>query len=530
MRRAGLAAAALAGSLLAAGCSASGNGSAGSAHYVNGTTFTEQINTDASNLDPQHVTDNTTALLDSFAYDTLVNIDPSGKAIPQLATRWQVTSAAVTFTLRKNVLCSDGSRLTARQVAANFDYVKNPASQSSAIGDQLPSTDFTVRADNAAGTVTVTMAKPYGFLLYGAGSLPIVCPKGMANRKLLARGTDGTGPFKLVEAVPDDHYTFAVRKNYAWGPGGARTSVKGFPAKVVFKVVQSESTAVNLLLSGQLSDVVVGGVDRKRLEGHGLQDLTQPGIPVDAFFNERPGHPGADPAVRRALAEGLDAGPLMKVITENDGTAPANLEPNDPKPCNANTVRGHVPGHDAAAARAALDAAGWRVGEGGTRVKGGSKLSISLLYPASTASMDAGMELVAREWKALGVDVTIKRQDANAVNQSLFSDTGGWDVAMLGIGVAYPSQLVGFLAGPAAPKGQNFAAIDNPGYQRLTARAIGTPGAAGCGLWAQAETALFSRADVVPLAVSHVHWFGNGTRYRIGSAGPEPTSIRMLGG
>jgi peptide/nickel transport system substrate-binding protein len=101
-------------------------------------------------------------------------------------------------------------------------------------------------------------------------------------------------------------------------------------------------------------------------------------------------------------------------------------------------------------------------------------------------------------------------------------------VAVLGIGVNFPSQLVGFLSGPAAPDGQNFAALDNPDYKRLTDQAAGTPGAPGCELWAQAEKALFQRQDVVPLSVSLVHYFGNKARFSPGYAGPEPTSLRLL--
>jgi peptide/nickel transport system substrate-binding protein len=503
---------------------ASGEGPVKLAH---GGTFSYAITTDPGNLDPLRAADQTTSLLDSFAYDTLINLDAAGKPVSELAEKWQATATSATFTLRKDVTCSDGSRLTASQVAANFDFIKDPASQSSVIGSQLPSPDYTTHADDAANTFTIKMKTPFAFLLTGAGTVPIVCAKGTNNRKLLAHQVDGTGPFTLVDSVASDHYTFAARKDYKWGPSGAGTQVPGFPDKVTFKVVQNQTTADNLLLSGQLNAVDVVGQEHKRLTGRGFQEIKSPGTGFNLYFNERSGHPGADPQVRRALAMAVDLSQLVKVLTENDGQAPTDMEPNQPKPCRVPTVAGNLPPHDAAQAGAILDAAGWHQ-DGGTRSKNGTKLAMTLLYASGTASEDAGMELVRDWWKALGVQVTLKPQDANAVGQTLFTNGGGWDGAVLGIGVSYPSQLVAFFAGPAAPDGQNFAAIDNPDYTRLSGQAGATAGDAGCQTWADAEKALFKRVDLLPLSIATVYSYGNKAQYRFGNAGVEPTSIRLL--
>ncbi len=518
--------------LLVSGCTGGGtkNTEGKKLKYANGGTYTTAISADAGNLDPLLTSDQTSNALGAFAYDSLINIDKRGNPVRQLATKWQISPSAVTFTLDKHVTCADGSKLTASQVAANFDFVKNPANQSTVIGSGLPDTNFTVRADEAAGTVTITLAKPYGFLLTGAGLTRIVCAKGTANRKLLVRGTDGTGPFRLVEFVPSDHYTFVARKDYRWGPGGAGTNVPGFPDKVVFKVVQSETTANSLFLNGQLNDVGVVTADRKRLQGRGFYEVREPGAMIELFFNERSGHPGADLTLRKALAMGVDPRQLSAVITENNGKRPTDLEPNQPKPCTIATVPGNVPGHDPAAAKAALEAAGWHAGAGGVRAKGGTKLAVRLLYPGGTPSVDAGLELLAKWWKSLGAQVTLRSKDANGVQGELFGTGESWDVTALGIGVSNPSELVAFFAGPTPPRGQNFAAIDNPDYNGLNVQASGTPGKAGCDLWAKAEKALLRRVDVLPISISTVFEFGNKARFTIGVAGLEPTSLRLLAG
>ena len=517
------------GCLALAGCTGS-SGSASSAKLADGGTFVARVSTDPSNLDPQKAADITTILFDYFAYDTLINLDAKGKPVSQLAEKWTSTATTANFTLRKDVTCADGTKLSASMVKQNFDFIKNPKSQTSVIGSQLPDTEFTTTADDATRTFSITVKKPYSFLLTGAGMIPIVCPKGMANRKILAHGVDGTGPFTLTESVAGDHYTFTARKGYAWGPAGAGTDVKGFPDKVTFKVVQSTTTAVNLMLTGDLNALDVAGQDRKRLTGHGYMELTSPGGPLDLFFNERAGHPGADPQVRRALAMATDLGQLIKVVTEGDGTAPTDLEVNQPKPCRIPTVPGNLPAHDVDQAKQVLDAAGWTVGSGGVRAKGGTRLAVKLLYVSGTPSEDAGMELLRDWWKAIGVDVTLKGVSANAVSQTLFSNGGGWDVGALGIGVSYPSQLVGFFSGPAAPAGQNFPAIQNADYDRLVKQAGSAAGQEACRQWAAAEQALIKRTDLLPVSVTTAYSYGNKARYVYGVNGIEPTSIRMLAG
>lgn len=495
--------------------------------FANNGTYTEPISGDPGNLNPLTTTQSTAQAVNAFAYDTLVNIDPQGRVVSQLAKSWKVTPTSVTYTLRPGITCSDGTPLSASGVARTFAYIKDPKNKSSEIGNGLPSPDFTVRADDAARTVTISMAQPYSFLLEGAGLVPIVCPKGLDNPKTLAQDTDGTGPFELTQNVAGDHLTFVARKGYHWGPNGATTSAPGFPHKVVFRVIQDPSTAANLLLSGQLNSDAAAGADRQRLLGHGFQELDSDSGPNDLFFNERSGSPVADPAVRRALALALDLPQLAKVTTGGSGAQATNLTVLPPHPCPGNTVQGAVPGHDLAAARAALDQAGWVAGSDGIRTRQGQRLAVTLLYFTSGSSVAAGMELVGQWWKQLGVDVKLKVQGTSAFAQTLFSGSN-WDVAFLGVAVQYPSQLTVSVSGPPSPKGQNFGAIQNATYARLAGQAIQTPGAAGCALWHQAEQALFRNVDLVPVSVTKAATFVRGARLQLGSTGTEPTSIRLL--
>jgi peptide/nickel transport system substrate-binding protein len=514
---------------LALGMSACGGGGGGTvANYRSGGTYTESLPSDPGNLHPLLAVQQTTFAVIPFAYDSLTNVDARGRVVGELAQRWHATATQATFTLRPGITCSDGAKLTASDVAATFNWIKDPKNKSTLIGDKLPSGDFTVQADDAARTVTVRLPQPDGFLLQNAGSVPIVCPKGLANPKALAHATDGTGPFRLTDYVADDHLTLTARKGYRWGPGGASTGVRGFPSKVVFKIVKDESTVANLVLSGQLTAGALQGPDEARLEGRGFFEATELDGPEDLFFNQRRGHATADPAVRKALAMALDLDQLVKVVTQGRGVRPDALSILRPRACNENTVAGALPAHDQAAAATLLDGAGWKAGPGGIRVKDGQKLSLTLLYPtAGQPGVSAGMELISQWWKQLGVDVKLKGQDTNADAQTLFAGNA-WDATWIAVAVQYPHEFVPFASGPISPEGQNFAAIKNAQYEKLAAQAVQTTGKPGCDLWRQAEQALFRDADVVPATATKTVTYAKQARLAAGSSGTEPTSIRLL--
>ena len=192
---------------------------------------------DPGNLDPQMAAGSALFTVTQLAYDSLVSVDAESGAIEsQLATDWKVDGTTVTLTLADGITCSDGSELTPTVVADNIAYVGDPKNKSPFLGTFLP-VGATAKADDAAGTVTLTLAAPAPFVLNGLASLPMVCAAGMDDRKSLAQGTAGTGPYELTEAVPGDHYTYQIRDGYTWGPNGATTATEGMPDTVVMKIV-----------------------------------------------------------------------------------------------------------------------------------------------------------------------------------------------------------------------------------------------------------------------------------------------------
>jgi peptide/nickel transport system substrate-binding protein len=527
-------AAAICAAVLSLAACAGSSGTGGDQHtttgqYASGQTLTMILPSDPGNLNPDFTSLNVTLQVDAFLYDSLIATASNGSLEPNLATTWQGSTTTASYTLRNGITCSDGTALTASDVAANINFVGNPKNASNAIGLFVPP-GATATADNATGTVTVKSPEPDAFLARDVGGLPIVCPAGLANRQSLAEGADGTGMYTLTNAVAGSQYTLTLRKGYRWGPAGVTSDTKGVPAKVVLKVVSNMTTAANLLIAGQANIGEVLGQDEQRLRAQRLdeQDMTAPF--GDLWFNEKPGLPGASAAVRRALTEAVQLSQLGQVVTSDTGTPATGLVAPSQDPCRGNTVGSTLPGYNLAAAKAALTAAGWVPGPGGIRVKDGTKLAMAVYYPTGVgAGMASGAELLQQDWAGLGVQVTLRGITDAELDTAIVGGQAAWGAGLIPLAVTVPSQLVPFVSGPTPPKGTNFAYINNAAYAADVARAANQTDTAGCPDWNAAESALFQATDPVPFVDSATPTFAAGATFQLSQAWVMPSTIRMLG-
>lgn len=512
--------------VLTASCGTQGNSGSGSQALADGGTFTLSIGQDPGSLDPALTVLSAARSVGRFLYASLVERTSDGEIVSGLAEKWEATTTTATFTLREGITCSDGAPLTATDVAANISFIGDPANKSPMAGIQVaPGT--TATADDATRTVTVTSGAPDAFLLINLGTLPIVCAKGMADRSLLAKGEQGTGMFRITEIVANDRYTMERRKDFAWGPGDWQKDQAGLPDKVVIRVIQNETTAVNLLLQGQLTAATVVGPDQDRLLSQRFEHVDGATPLGTLAFNQADGRPGQDPAVRRALVQALDLDQLGKVITNGKGKPSQSFVTVQPRPCTGDNIGPHLPKQDKAAAESALDGAGWSAGSGGTRAKDGKPLAVKLLQPTTAGpSVTAAAELIQQTWQGIGVQVEIAPVDTAGVNQTLLQ-TGAWDVSMVPLTLSLPSELVPFASGPVPPDGVNFSHIRNAEYEAETAKAAALAGAEGCEHWNKAESALIKELSFVPYYDSVVPMFVKGARFTV-SGSPDPASIRML--
>lgn len=518
------------GCLITSACSGSGAGKnqSGPARYADNGTFTMALLDDADGLDPYRT--GTGLYLVGLAYDSLVNIRPDGTFVSGVAKKWSADAHSATFTLRAGVTCSDGTPLTAGQVAADMNFVGDKANGSALYGRFTPPLPFRAAGDDATGTVTVTMAgKPFGFLLHTLGLLPIVCAKGLRDPKMLKHATAGTGPYVLSNAVPGQSYTFTARKDYSWGPAGAATGRPGAPRSIVVRIITNETTGANLLLAGELNMAQVNGPDRARLRAKGLKAIEAPQAGAWLFFNHRGARPNADERVRRALVETLDLTQVVKVSTAQTGRAARGLTALEPRVCGGDTITGNLPGHDVAGAGALLDQAGWAKGPNGFRDKDGKPLRIELSYvPSFLPDGKAAAELIAQQWESVGIDV--KTTPVTLTGLVQVQKNGNFDVLLQPFNSNLPSRFVALLSGPTPPQGNNFSGIDNQTYDDLVTKASGITAPASCAYWGQAEKALFQAVNVAPISERIGYYFLNKAEATINGTTtlPDPTSIRVL--
>ncbi|SDS70025.1 ABC transporter substrate-binding protein [Microlunatus soli] len=510
-------AAALAVGLLAAGCGGhteqpSSGPPVDSSDFVTDGTFATVIAQDAGNLHPLTTNYVATQIVDSYLYDSLLFFDPqTGKPKPYLAEKWSETPTSASFTLRKGITCSDGSAFTAETVADNINWIVDPKNQSPLRDSIIPS-DARATADAAANTITVTVPQPKSFLLFDVGAQQLGCQDVVDHPTKYKTAALGTGLFQLTEVVPNDHYTLTRRDGYEWGPDGKTTSnTPGVPKTVTIKVIKNPSTVANLVLSGQLNMATVEGPDLARMKG--LTSKSSPSMSGELSFNQMKGKPTADPTVRTALFQAVDWDAWTKVHTADQGSRAKTLSVLTPSPCQYDSIAGNLPGHDPAAAAAALDEAGWKKGSDGVRTKDGKQLALTVVFRNNSDSSSASAELLQTAWQKLGAKITLKGGDANFVlNETISSkDPGSWDVTPgLTLQSNLPNIFVPYVTGDGPPKGTNYSSIDNPEYAAAATKADRLAGDQSCAAWAEADASLIKDLNLVPISVTPTKIFFNG--------------------
>jgi peptide/nickel transport system substrate-binding protein len=517
MRRlAGLIVAASVGAALFAGWATGGGAQTGASRASAATgTVTIGLAADPGKLDPSLTVASAANQILPFAYDSLVYVDGPGKVTSGLAESWKVRSPKrLELTLRRGVTCQDGSAVNAALVKRNLDFIADPANKSPLRGVYLPAT-AKVAANDKTRQVTVTTTIPAPFMLQSLAGISIVCSRGLTDRSLLDRGTEGSGPYRLVEAVASDHYTFAVRKGYTWGAGGATTAAPRLPARVIFKVVPNETTAANLLLTGGLDIASSAGDEQARLNREKLFKQSSAASPLFFLFNQATGHPLANEQTRRGVVQAMNLRQFGTVALSGRGIAATQFTRPTFTPCAGNSVTGSVPAYNPQAARSVLS---------------GSSPSLKIVYPTDggVSGLTPAMELVQQQLTAAGAKVTLAGSTSPALIGNLFGG-GDWDVVVLNIGVSNPAQLVGFFSGPTPPSGTNFSRIDNADYGLAVTRANRRVGVQGCKFWLDGERALMRQADVAPSSAPVVTYYGNKATFFVGQSGLRPTSLRLLG-
>jgi len=346
-------------------------------------------------------------------YDTLVFLDPEiGEFVSGLAENWEISSDGLTyiFSLRRDVIFHDGTPFNAQAVITNIDRILDPDNHSQKAAFMLgPLSGMEIKDEY---TVVLRLSEPYAPLLDSLSDIYF----GIASPTALEKwGTIeyqfhqvGTGPYRFVEYVPNDHLTLVRNPDYAWAPSVYRQQQAEFE-NITFRFYEDAATRALALESGEVD--IIGEVpphDASRLSDStdfSLIPLTIPGQPMQFFFNTRI-PPTDDASIRQALILAVDRtyavktvfgdyssvadGPLSSVIYDFDALNP-------------------FPKYDLAMAEALLENTGWIIDEEGTgqRSRDGVPLKLHIVSPPWGSNPEIA-QLIQADWEAIGADVSLE--------------------------------------------------------------------------------------------------------------------------
>ena len=194
-------------------------------------------------LDPATSSIYTGAQVYENIFSKLIDIDASGKFVPDLASSWtQVDPTTWKFNLVDKAVFHNGEKFTSSDVKYTFDRILNPKTASAYAGlySQIASVD-----DSDPHVAVFHLKSPFGpFLTNLATNGEIV------NRKAIeggdpARKPIGTGPFSFVEWVQGDH--IALKKNPSYfKPGLPHLDT------ITFRFMPVDQSRIDALTAGEL--------------------------------------------------------------------------------------------------------------------------------------------------------------------------------------------------------------------------------------------------------------------------------------
>lgn len=229
------------------------------------------LSSDVTSLDPHFVNIAPNITLSDHFFDTLVKSDAKGRLVPGLAESWRALSPTLwEFKLRKDVVFSDGSPLTAADVVFSLD---RPATIKNSPGPFTSYTKQIIKKEAIdAHTVHLHTASAYGPLPLDLISIYIVSKKAAEQASTedfnSGKALIGSGPFKFA-AFRKGERIEATRNERYWGqaPQWERVS---------FRILAAAAPRLSALLAGDV-DVIenVPAADLARLKTHPQITLAQ---------------------------------------------------------------------------------------------------------------------------------------------------------------------------------------------------------------------------------------------------------------
>jgi peptide/nickel transport system substrate-binding protein len=341
-------------------------------------------------------------------YEPLVFVDSleNQKTTPWLATKWTWSDGnkVITFTIRNGVKFTNGSTLTAADVAGTFNLLKKfPALDVNAVWTVLKSV---VQQGNNVVFTFKTAAVPYFY--YIADQVPIVPISIWSKLKNPVTFNDpspvATGPY--TTSCTPEQITFHANPHY-WQPGLPKIKTVDYPAFTSNDPANTELATGQAQWGGQYIPSINSFYKSKSPDNH---YWFPPVANVSLFINLK--NPLlSNVAVREAMAYAIDR---SKVSTIGEsGYEPASNQTGIVTPTYStweDTSEAAAFGNYAynpAKAESILTKAGFKKNSSGIFVSpSGKPLSFSVVNNGGFSDWVAAMQVIISDMKAVGIQLT----------------------------------------------------------------------------------------------------------------------------
>ncbi|MEM7773269.1 MAG: peptide ABC transporter substrate-binding protein [Cyanobacteria bacterium P01_A01_bin.37] len=334
----------------------------------------------------------------------------------------------VTWTLKQDVLWSDGTPFTAADVVFTYEFLTNPdVGANSARGYEI--VESVVALDDHTVEVTFQEPNPSWFLVF-MGASGMIVPQHIyadyngANVREAPGNLMpvGTGPYRVTEFKPGDVILFEKNPNYRDVESLAfeRVELKGGgdAASAARAVMQTGDAdfAYNLQVEANVLEQYTGAgevvsvygslMERILLNQTDPNQATADGARSHLDFP----HPFlTDPNVRQAISLSIDRETIAEQIYGPTGQPTSNLIV-APQPLASSDTQYAF---DLEAAAALLDEAGW-VDSNGNGIRDKDGVEMEMVFQTSVNSVrQKTQEIVKQALGSIGIDVELKSIDAS---------------------------------------------------------------------------------------------------------------------
>jgi peptide/nickel transport system substrate-binding protein len=483
--------------------------------------ITIRLQGDWDNFDPTSTIQIPSGFVTNLTYDRLLARDAKGNLIPYLARSWTASPTSIMFTVRTDVTCADGTKVTPTVIANSLSRMFQKYPLHIRYFGPGP---YTVTPDDSKSTVTVTLGTPFGDAISGFANTGILCPAGIADPTRLNTQSFGSGEYTASSAVHGQSVTLKRRPDWKWGAWGFTGTTPGIPDTINLQVVANDTTAANLFLTGGLDLGIIQGPDVTRLKNEksiGYQAAHNLG-PWELLMNEAPNHVTDDQVVRQAISMSVNQKDFMQAAYSGLGQPGTSiLLPGTP--CYDPNAGKLIPTTDLAKAKQLLLANGFTAGTDGKLEKNGQHVKISLLGGVNHGN---GPDYVLAQLTSLGFDVSMRKLDVPTWLIGL--QKSDFDVVTVHASPNTLATSIGTISGPSFPAGSNWASIQDPTVNAEAPQALASVGAQSCPHWVALQEAYLKGYHFVPLGAPDYYYFNKNLDFVIpgGTTTPDFTSIK----